>query len=468
MTQAFLKLAVLVVDDDPAMVSMLAETLGEAGYAVQTADCGANALKAVSGECPDLVISDLRMSGMSGHQLQTELKRLAPDLPIVIITAFGSIQTAVEAMRLGAFDYVTKPFSNDQLLLVVARALENRELRREVHRLRGELAQSFGLDNIIARSPKMLSQLEIVKQVADSTANVLITGESGVGKDLFARALHYLSRRRSGPFIAVNCAAIPETLLESELFGYLRGAFTDARQGRPGLFQAADRGSIFLDEIGEMPISLQPKLLRAIESKRVRPVGATDEIAVDVRIVAATNARLDDAIAQGRFRSDLYYRIATLTLDIPPLRERPEDTPVLLRHFLARASSEAGKQIPAIDSEAMECLLRYSWPGNIRELQNAVEHAVILCRHNQIGLGDLPAKVAGGDQRSLNLEEIVARRLKLEELEHQYVRSIVTSVKGNKSQAAAILGIDRKTLQRKLEPDTHAPGSAPESRDKQS
>ncbi len=464
MTPAPVKPTVLVVDDDREMVSMLEETLGEAGYTVHTADGAANALKAVSRECPDLVVSDLRMSEMSGHQLQTALKRIAPDLPIVIITAFGSIQTAVEAMRLGAFDYVTKPFSNDELLLVVARALENRELRQEVHRLRNELAQSFGLDNIIARSPKMLSQLEIVKQVADSAANVLITGESGVGKDLFARALHYLSRRRSGPFVAVNCAAIPETLLESELFGFLRGAFTDARQGRAGLFQAADRGSIFLDEIGEMPVSLQPKLLRAIENKKVRPVGATDEVAVDVRIIAATNARLEDAIAQGRFRPDLFYRIATVTLEIPPLRERVEDTPVLLRHFLARVSSEAGKPIPDVEPEAMECLLRYSWPGNIRELHNAVEHAVILCRNNRIGLADLPARVKGGDQSSLKLEEIVARRPKLEELEHQYIRGIVTSVKGNKSEAAAILGIDRKTLQRKLEPD--AP--APDPRNKQS
>jgi DNA-binding NtrC family response regulator len=468
MTPAPVKPTVLVVDDDREMVRMLEETLGEAGYTVQTADGAANALKVVSHECPDLVVSDLRMSGMSGHQLQTALKRIAPDLPIVIITAFGSIQTAVEAMRLGAFDYVAKPFSNDELLLVVARALENRELRQEVHRLRGELAQSFGLDSIVARSPKMLAQLEVLKQVADSTANVLISGESGVGKDLFARALHYLSRRRSGPFVAVNCAAIPETLLESELFGHLRGAFTDARQSRTGLFQAADRGSIFLDEIGEMPVSLQPKLLRAIENKRVRPVGATEETAVDVRIVAATNARLEDEIAQGRFRPDLYYRIATVTLTIPPLRERPEDIPVLLQHFLARASSEAGKQLAAIDPEAMACLLRYSWPGNIRELHNAVEHALILCRNNLIVPADLPPRVTGGDQGSLKLDEIVARRPKLDELEHQYIRGIVTAVKGNKREAAAILGIDRKTLQRKLEPDPHAPASVPEPRDKQS
>ena len=468
MTREHGKRTVLVVDDDREMVGMLEETLGEAGYRVQTADSGANALKVVSREWPDLVISDLRMSGMTGHQLQTALKRVAPDLPIVIITAFGSIQTAVEAMRLGAFDYVTKPFSNDELLLVVARALENRELRQEVHRLRHELAESCGLDNIIAHSPKMLSVLEVLQQVADSRANVLITGESGVGKDLFARALHYRSRRRSGPFVAVNCAAIPETLLESELFGHRRGAFTDARQGKVGLFQAADQGSIFLDEIGEMPISLQPKLLRVIETKRLRPVGATDETAIDVRIIAATNARLDDAIAQGRFRADLYYRIATVSLAIPPLRERSEDTPVLLRHFLARACTEAGKPIPTIGDEAMECLLKYSWPGNIRELQNAVEYAVILCRHNQIALGDLPAKVRGSDKTLLTLEEIVARRPKLEELELQYIRGVVTSVKGNKREAAAILGIDRKTLQRKLELDAQTPTIASEPRDKHS
>jgi DNA-binding NtrC family response regulator len=354
-------------------------------------------------------------------------------------------------MRRGAFDYLTKPFSNEELLLVVGRALENLELKREVRRLRHELAHSYGLDQMIARSPAMLAQIELLKQVADSPANVLISGESGVGKELFARALHYSSRRHAGPFVAVNCAAIPENLLESELFGYVRGAFTDARQGKIGLFQAADGGTLFLDEIGEMPLSLQPKLLRVIESKRVRPLGATEEAAVDARIVAASNVQLRDAIAQGRFRADLYYRIATVTLAIPPLRERREDLPLLARHFLARAAAEMGKPIPTLEPQAMECLLSHRWPGNIRELQNAMQHAVILCRGNRITPADLPGGVGDAEKTSPNLEEIASRRMKLEELEYQYIRAVVASARGNKSEAAAILGIDRTTLYRKLE-----------------
>ena len=432
------------------MVSMLRDVLEAAGYRTMTADAGAEALGIVEREEPDLMISDLRMAGMNGSELQMQVKRLAPGLPVVIITAFGSIETAVESMRLGAFDYVTKPFSNDELLLVVARALEDRKLRREVLRLRSELAHSFGLEQIIARSPKMLAQLDVLRQVADTSANVLITGESGVGKDLFARALHYHSQMQSGPFVAINCAAIPENLLESELFGHLKGAFTDARQNKAGLFQAANRGTLFLDEIGELPIALQPKLLRVIENKRVRPVGATEESPVEVRIVAATNASLDDEIAAGRFRADLYYRIATVTIAIPSLRERTEDIPLFIKYFLARSSAESGRRVPEITEEAMDCLLRYPWPGNIRELQNAIQRALIMCHEGRIKRSDLPPKVAGEYLSSVNLESAVARGMTLEELEQEYIGAIMASVGGNKTEAATLLGIDRKTLYRKL------------------
>jgi DNA-binding NtrC family response regulator len=295
------------------------DVLREAGYNTLSANSGADALSEVKRELPDLVISDLRMSGINGHQLQLEVKRIAPDLPVIIITAFGSIQSAVESMKFGAFDYITKPFGNDELLLVVSRALENRQLRQEIKRLRGELARSYGLTSIIAVNPKMIAVLDTLEQIADSDASVLITGESGTGKDLLARALHFESQRRDGPFVPVNCAAIPENLIESELFGYVRGAFTDARQSKTGLFNAARGGTLFLDEIGEMPLPLQAKLLRVIEDKKVRPLGATDETPIDVRIVAATNADLDSTIAQGKFRSDLYYRLATFTLAVPPL-----------------------------------------------------------------------------------------------------------------------------------------------------
>jgi two-component system, NtrC family, response regulator HydG len=442
---------ILVVDDDQDMVSALCDILRQAGHRALSANSGHDALAMVEREIPDVLISDLRMAGMSGHGLQAELKKVAPDLPVIIITAFGSIQTAVESMKLGAFDYITKPFSNAELLLLVTRALENRDLRNEVKRLRIELARNHGLQNIIATSPKMTAILSKLEQVADSSVSVMITGESGTGKDLLARALHYLSPRRGGPFVPVNCAAIPESLIESELFGHARGAFTDAKQSKLGLFVAASHGTLFLDEIGEMAATVQAKLLRVIEDKRVRPLGATGETTVDVRVIAATNSDLEKGIADGRFRSDLYYRIAGVTIAVPPLRERPEDIPLLVKHFLARAGAEAGKIAPEPDAETMDLLTHYRWPGNIRELQNAIQQAVILCSGNQITRGDLPGRITGERESPARLEEFAARRMALEEVEREYARAVLASVNGHRGEAAAILGVDRKTLARKLE-----------------
>jgi len=443
---------VIVVDDDREMANVLCDVLTEAGYRALSAGSGKEAVTLVKEQDPDLLITDLRMSGMSGHQLQIELKRIAPGLPVIIITAFGSIPTAIESMKLGAFDYLTKPFGNDELLLVVSRALEDCKLRQEVRRLRSELARSYGLPNIIATDPKMIAVLGMIEQIADSSASVLITGESGTGKDLIARALHFSSARRDGPFIPINCAAIPENLIESELFGYVKGAFTDARQGKTGLFVAARGGTLFLDEIGEMPPPLQAKLLRAIEDKRIRPLGAIEETSIDVRIVAASNTDLDKAIAEGKFRSDLYYRIATVTLAVPPLRERPHDVALLAKHFLIRASAEAAKNVLDLDPDAMACLTRYRWPGNVRELQSAIQTGVILCRESKLGVKDLPARVTGGGVPSAKiLEDLVQRRLSLDQLEREYVRAVLESVNGNKTEASVILQIDRKTLYRKLE-----------------
>ena len=447
------KATILVVDDDRAMTNMLAEILEAEGYSMLTANSGDQALALIRRAAPELVISDLRMTGMNGHQLQSEIKRLCPDLPVVIITGFGSIETAVESMKRGAFDFVTKPFTNNQLIVVVGRALEDRQLRQEVRRLRGELARTYGLGNIIASSPQMMELLEIVARIADSPASVLLTGESGTGKDLIARALHFQSRRATGPFVPINCAAIPDNLLESELFGHVQGAFTDARANKLGLLQAANGGTLFLDEIGEMPVALQAKLLTVIESKRVRPLGATVEVAVDFHVIAATNSELEAATAAGRFRADLYYRLAAIVLHLPPLRERREDIPLLVKHFLARAAAEANRPVPEITPEVSERLLRYPWPGNIRELQNAVQRAFILCRGNRLERTDLPAKVAGTEAADLTADDALSRRLTLDQLEQEYIRRVLASVAGNKSEAAAILGIDRKTLYRKLEDD---------------
>ena len=298
----------------------------------------------------------------------------------------------------------------------------------------------------------MVELMEQVPRVAENDASVLVRGESGTGKDLLARAIHFMSANREGAFVPVNCAAIPETLLESELFGYVRGAFTDARQGKTGLFESARGGTLFLDEIGEMPPAVQAKLLRTLEDKKIRPLGATAEIPVSVRIIAATNADLEKLIEHGRFRTDLYYRLAAVTLTIPPLRERPEDIPLLIKHFMTRAASQAGRAVPKIDSDATECLMHYSWPGNARELQNAIQQAMIMNREDRIRRRDLPAKIAGDPDTPAGLiEQAVGRRMTIEQLERSYVRAVLASVGGNKSEAATILQIDRKTLYRKLQ-----------------
>jgi DNA-binding NtrC family response regulator len=442
---------IMVVDDDAEMASVLCDVLRDAGYSAMSANSGGQALAMVESEEPDLVITDLRMSQMDGHQLQTELKRRLPSLSVIVITAFGSIANAVESMKLGAFDYLTKPFGNDEFLLVVSRALENRDLRREVRRLRGELAHTYGMSNIVAANPRMLAVLETIRQVADMPATVLLLGESGTGKELLARLLHFESVRRERPFVPINCSAIPENLIESELFGYIKGAFTDARGSKEGLFQAAQGGTLYLDEIGDMPLALQAKLLRIIEDKRVRPLGATVEKGIDVRIVAATNTDLEVAVAQSKFRADLYYRLATITVHIPPLRDRPEDLPLLVRHFLSRAAADCGKPLPTIEPKANECLMRYAWPGNIRELQNVIQSAVILCRENRITVADMPPRVTGEQTLTRMFDEAAARRMSLDEVEREYLRVVLAGVNGNKTEAAAILGVDRKTLYRKLE-----------------
>ena len=442
---------ILVVDDDREMCHFLAEILGEEGYTIDTVQDGALALDLFTQNHFDLVISDLRMPRMAGTVLLRRLKEIDPECPVLLLTAFGTIESAVDAMRAGAFHYLTKPFHTDEMLIQVERAMEGRNLREELKRLRTEVQARDRLHNIIGQSEAMQKVFETVAQVSDLFANVLITGESGTGKELIARAIHSNSSRATGPFIAVNCAAIPETLLESELFGYVRGAFTDAKKDRRGLFQEASGGILFLDEISEVPLNLQAKLLRVLEDKEIRPLGANQAEKVDTRVLSASNRILDDMVRQGSFRQDLYYRLNVIRIELPPLRERREDIPLLVNHFIRKFSDGAKRAVTGIQEEALTALKNYSWQGNIRELEHAIERAVLLGRGTTIGINDLPPQLAACGESAAVLDVAVAKQLTLHDLEREYIGKVLQTTQGNKTEAARILGVDRTTLYRKLE-----------------
>jgi DNA-binding NtrC family response regulator len=397
------------------------------------------------------VITDLMMPRMKGTDLVRRLKAADGDAVILLITAFGTIESAVEAMRAGAFHYITKPFRADELLIHVQRALEQRQMRREIDQLRTEVQQRYRFSDIIGRSSAMKRLFETIARVCDLAANVLIVGESGTGKEMVARALHANSSRSNGPFVAVNCAAIPETLMESELFGYVRGAFTDARKDRPGLFREAGGGVLFLDEIGEVPLTLQAKLLRVIEDREVRPLGSNQSEKIDVRLISASNQVLEDLIHENRFRQDLYYRLNVIRIDLPPLRERAEDIPLLVEHFIRKFADKVQHRVAGIDKEALALLIGHRWPGNVRELEHTIERAVLLGKGSTIGVNDLPPQLSGADPRKLPLAEAVARSFTLRDLEREYIERVLENTGGNKSEAAKILGVDRTTLYRKLE-----------------
>jgi DNA-binding NtrC family response regulator len=449
---------ILVVEDDDAMRDLLAEELRDAGHRVLSAPGGSLGLDVARAEPVDLVVTDLRMPDLDGFDLIRDLAAL-PDPPhIVMITAFGSIETAIKAVKLGAYDYITKPFEIDELLLVVDKAVHERALRRQVARLQREVERQYGFENIVARSEAMKEVLALVSRIAGSTASVLITGESGTGKELIARAIHYNSPRARGPFVAVNLAAVPETLIESELFGHKKGAFTDARADRAGLFAEADGGTIFLDEIGELALPLQAKLLRVLQEHELRPLGATKTQRVDVRVLAATNRNLEGMLAEGSFREDLYYRLNVIQLDLPPLRARPEDVLPLAEHFLAQVG--ARMQPPRrlkLAVDAQQILLAYSWPGNVRELHNVLERGVALSQGDSIGADDLPNHVREKKPADF-LQVALARRMSLAELEREYIERVLDDEGGNKTRAAQRLGLDRKTLYRKLEEYAKASG----------
>ncbi len=442
---------ILAVDDERSMCEALQAGLAPHGFEVRWTTSGADALDTLVSTEFDVVLTDLNMKGLNGLELCERIVSNRPDMPVVVITAFGSFETAVAAIRAGAYDFVTKPVKMDALALTLERAVRHRHLRQEVKRLRQIVADAQQFEELLGNSPALQRVRELIGRVADTDSTVLITGESGTGKEVVARALHQRSRRSGGPFVAVNCAALPEALLEAELFGHTRGAFTDARAARTGLFVQAHGGVLFLDEIAELPLALQPKLLRALQERTVRPLGGDDEVPFDVRLIVATNRDLDAAVEEGRFREDLYFRINVIHIPLPPLRARGSDVLLLAQHSLGQFSAWQHKQVTGLSAAAAERLLAYAWPGNVRELQNCMERAVALTRFEQITVDDLPEKIRAYKPSQLLIDTAdPSELLPLEDVERRYILRVVESVGGNKTLAAQTLGIGRKTLYRKL------------------
>ncbi|MGA7742740.1 MAG: sigma-54 dependent transcriptional regulator [Polyangia bacterium] len=443
---------ILVADDDRSMCELLQAGLARRGFEVSWRTDATTALAAISEGDFDVIVTDLNMPEVNGLELCERVTANRPDVPVVVITAFGSLDTAVAAIRAGAYDFITKPFEMDGLRLTLDRAVQHHRLRDEVKRLRQAVTESRGFGEILANSPLMRRVLDLVNRAAESDATALITGESGTGKELVARALHQHSRRHDGPFVAVSCAAMPEALLESELFGHVRGAFTDARTPRTGLLLQANGGTLLLDEIGDMPLGLQPKLLRAIEDRRLRPLGENTERPFDVRLVCATNRDLEADIEENRFRADLFYRINVIHVELPPLRARDGDILPLAQHFVQHFSRAAAKPVTGVSTAAAERLLAYTWPGNVRELRNCIERAVALTRFEEIAVEDLPEKVQNYRQSRVVVDlDDTAHLASMEEVERRYILRVLEAAGGQRTKAAQILGLDRKTLYRKLE-----------------
>ncbi len=443
---------ILVVDDDREMRLLLVDLLEEEGYHCESVNSAEAAIALIEVKTYDLLISDLRMTGLSGLDLLKQARLQRADQAMMIITAFGTVATAIEAMKQGAYDYLIKPFKREHLLLVVKKAFERIHLQQELLRLRQVVSKQYQFSNIIGKSKAMETVFQLINRVSESTVNIAVTGESGTGKEIVAKAIHYNSPRKNHPFMAIDCASIPEMLLESELFGHVRGAFTDAKADKKGLFEVAHGGTLFLDEIGEMPLSLQPKLLRVIQEKRVRRVGATHTLPVDIRIISATNRDLLEAVKEKQFRDDLYYRLNVLQIDLPPLRKRRDDIPLLANHFLKKYAAEQNKILEGFSESALNILIKYTWPGNVRELENAIERAVTLAlaRKKTVSSEDFPPAMTGGREDQLLLDENLDKLASLETMQQEYVVRVLQAVGGNKAKAAQILQIDRKTLYRKL------------------
>jgi two-component system response regulator HydG len=399
----------------------------------------------------DIVVTDVQMPGMSGVELAEILTVRHPNLLTIVLTGFATLDTAISAVRGGAYDYLTKPVKSEVLEIAIRRAIEHLSTRREVRRLRSADVLAKPLPSIIGASPAIRAMASMIRQVADSDATVLITGESGTGKELVARALHDLSPRSKAPFVAINCGAMPAPLLESELFGHVRGAFTDAKSARAGLFLQAGAGTIFLDEVGEMPLEMQVKLLRVLQERSVRPVGSDEEVPFEARVLTATNRDLETEVEEKRFREDLFYRINVVAITVPSLRDRSTDILLLAQHMLERICARASRPVPTMGTEVTRKLLDYNWPGNVRELENLVERATAVCRGGEIKLEDLPAKVQKFVPSRIEIATVPDQLISLDEMERRYVRQVLTSVNGNKTHAARVLGIDRRSLYRRLE-----------------
>ena len=443
---------VMVVDDEREMVDLIALGLKKRGFQMMSFTSGPDALAAIASRDVDVIVTDLNMKGMSGLELCQKVALDRPDIPVLVLTAFGSFETAVGAIRAGAYDFVTKPVEIEALAIAVRRAAEHRALRGELKRLHEVVANTRGRGDLIGASPAMQQVYQLIDQVSATDATVLITGESGTGKEVVARSIHEKSRRKDGPFVALNCAAVPEQLLESELFGHAKGAFTDASKSRQGLFQQASGGSLFLDEVGDMALTTQPKLLRALQEKRVRPVGAESEVLTDVRLITATNRDLEDMVEDKRFREDLYYRINVIHIPLPPLRARGGDVLMLAQHMLRHYAAVFEKSVMGLSAAAAERMLAYDWPGNVRELGNCLERAVALAHYEEIQVEDLPEKIRNQQTRRSNPMSGTdhPELMTLEEVERRHVVRVLEACQGNRTDAAKVLDLDRKTLYRKL------------------
>jgi len=450
---------VMIVDDEAAVRKALEKFLKTLNYNVLVACDGEEALGILDEETIDVALVDLVMPKMDGIELIQRMKRLNPDVVAIVLTGFGTITTAVEAMRAGAYHYLTKPFDLDYITTLVATALDHRQLKRENVELRKQVRDKYRFENIVGNSDEMMGVFDLIEKVADTDSTVLILGESGTGKELVTRALHYNSRRRDKPLITVNCAAIPEELLESELFGHMKGSFTGAIANKAGRFDAADKGTIFLDEIGDMSFKLQVKLLRVLQEQQFEPVGSTKTHQVDVRIIAATNHNMEEAVRERRFREDLYYRLNVIPIHMPPLRDRAGDLPILVNHFLDKFASQSGHKITGVESDAMGVLTAYNWPGNVRELENVVERAVVLKPEGQVGVNDLPEKLRRGhvdepDVATARTFDIPDAGLSFKgavaEFENSLILKALQKTNGNKNKAAALLKLNRTTLVEKI------------------